>query len=254
MGQVRNLGDQRGWAVLIAVAVLKPPLVALMKRNWIDTHKIPAAGGCVLVLNHISYLDPLNSAHLVYDAGRVPCYLAKSELFGNRLLGWFLRSAGQISVDRTSTDAGDAFGTAVQAVQDGKAMVIYPEGTLTRDPDGWPMRGKTGVARIALETGCPVIPIGQWGAQEILEAYEKWPHLFPRKTVHLKVGDPISLADLAARQHTAGVVEEATDRIMFAITQLVEELRGKTAPTARFNPRSFGIAETGNPDCKKKGS
>ena len=59
---------------------------------------------------------------------------------------------------------------------------VYPEGTITKDPDGWPMRGKTGAARIALATGCPVIPIGQWGAQEILPAYTLRPHVFPRRT------------------------------------------------------------------------
>ncbi len=244
--------EEQGWAVLTAVAILKPPLLTFTKRDWIDTHKIPRTGGCVLVFNHISHLDPLTSAHLVYDAGRVPRYLAKSGLFTNKALGTLLRSAGQIPVERMSTDAVGAFDAAVQGVHDGKAVVVYPEGTLTRDPDGWPMRGKSGAARIALETGCPVIPVGQWGVQEILPAYTKKPRLFPRKTVHLKVGDPVELADLVALEHTPAVITQATQRIMAAITHLVEELRGESAPALRFDPRTSGVTETGNPHLKKK--
>ncbi len=82
-------------------------------------------------------------------------------------------------------------------MRDGECVVVYPEGTITRDPDGWPMTGKSGAARIALETGCPVIPVGQWGAQQLLAPYAKKPDLFPRKRVAMKVGDPVDLADLA---------------------------------------------------------
>ena len=78
----------------------------------------------------------------------------------------------------------------------GECVVVYPEGTITRDPDLWPMAGKSGAARIALATGCPVIPIGQWGAQDLLAPYAKKPDLFPRKPVTMKVGDPVDLSDL----------------------------------------------------------
>lgn len=240
--------------MLTAVAILKPLLLTFTRRDWVDIDKIPATGGCVLVFNHVSHIDPLTSAHLVNDARRTPRYLAKSGLFKNRALGGFLRSAGQIPVERMSTDAVGAFDSAVQGIHDGKAIIVYPEGTLTRDPDGWPMRGKTGAARIALETGCLVIPVGQWGAQEILPAYTKTPHLLPRKTVHLKVGDPVDLADLVPLEHTPAVIHEATDRIMVALTRLVEDLRGGTAPEVRFDPRTAGISEIGKPRRKKKGS
>lgn len=243
--------EPRGWAVLTAVVLLKPPLTAFMRRDWIDVDKIPATGGCVIVFNHVSYLDPLTSAHLVNDAGRTPRYLAKSGLFKNRLLGGFLTSAGQIPVERMTADAVGAFDAAVQGIRDGKAIIVYPEGTITRDPDGWPMRGKSGAARIALETGCPVIPVGQWGVQDVLPAYAKKPRLFPRKTVHLKVGDPVDLADLVAKEPTTAVVHQATDRIMAALTRLVEDLRGAKAPDKRFDPRTAGVQEIGNPKRKK---
>jgi 1-acyl-sn-glycerol-3-phosphate acyltransferase len=126
--------------------------------------------------------------------------------------------------------------------------VVYPEGTITRDPDGWPMTGKSGAARIALETGCPVIPVGQWGAQQLLAPYAKRPDLFPRKLVTMKVGKPVDLSDLAAKPRTVAIIQEATDRIMAAITAIVEEVRGETAPAERFDMRKSGVRETGNPN------
>ena len=125
--------------------------------------------------------------------------------------------------------------------------MVYPEGTITRDPDSWPMVGKSGAARIALETGCPVIPVGQWGAQALLAPYAKRPDLFPRKTVTMKVGDPVDLSDLIEKERTPQVIAEATARIMAALTALVAEIRGEQAPAERFDPRKAGVAQIGNP-------
>jgi 1-acyl-sn-glycerol-3-phosphate acyltransferase len=248
--RVRKLQERRGLAFGLAVAIVKPTLLATTTHEWIDADKLPEAGGFVLVLNHVSHLDPLTAAHLVYDHGRIPRYLAKSGLFRNRALGALLRSAGQIPVDRMSRNAAGAFDAAVTAVREGRCVVVYPEGTLTRDPDLWPMVGKSGAARIALETGCPVIPVGQWGAHEILYPYAKKPDLFPRKRITMKVGDPVDLADLLERPRTAQVIQEATDRIMAAITALVEDVRGGRAPAVRFDMRKAGIRPTGNPHKK----
>lgn len=225
-------------------------MVAMWDRRFIDAHKIPATGGFVLALNHISHLDPLTSAHLIYDSGRLPRYLAKDGLFKNKALAGFLRSAGQIPVHRLSADALDAFSAAVQAVNSGDCVVVYPEGSITRDPGLWPMRGKSGAARIALATRCPVVPVGQWGMHEVLPPYTKRPRVFPRRTAILKVGDPVPLDDLQGTETTAEVVREATDRIMSAITALVEEIRGGTAPAVRFDPKAAGVRETGNPHRK----
>jgi len=238
----------------MVVGILKPALLATTKQNWIDAEKIPASGGCIIVLNHISHVDPLTAAHILWDHGRIPRYLAKSGLFKNKALGTIFRSAGQIPVERMSSNALGAYDAAVAAVRAGECVVVYPEGTITRDPATWPMTGKSGAARIALETRCPVIPIGQWGAQEVLAPYAKKPDLFPRKTVTMKVGDPIDLSDLAAQEHTAAVVTAATDRIMAAITALVEEVRGETAPAERFDPRTAGVSQIGNPHRKGSSS
>jgi 1-acyl-sn-glycerol-3-phosphate acyltransferase len=252
VAKVRQLQEKRGWAWTTVVAIAKPPLLALTRRNWIDGEKIPATGGCIIAMNHISHLDPLTLGWFIYDHGRLVRYLTKEGLWHVPVLKYIVEDAGQIPVRRMSEGAVSAFAAAVEAVQAGAAVGVYPEGTITRDPEGWPMRGKTGAARIALATGRPVIPVGQWGVQELLPAYTKRPHLFPRKTLSYKVGDPVDLADLQGEPLTSEVLHEATDRIMAAITSLVEDLRGEQAPAQRFDPRTSGVTEIGNPHEKKK--
>jgi 1-acyl-sn-glycerol-3-phosphate acyltransferase len=244
---VRPLQEKRGWAFSLAVPIIKPALLATTTRTWIDGEKIPATGGCILVFNHVSHIDPLTAAHLVYDHGRMPRYLAKSGLFKNKALSSFLRAAGQIPVERLTKNAKGAFDAAVAAVDAGECVVVYPEGTLTRDPDLWPMAGKTGAARIALETGAPVIPIGQWGAHQLLYPYAKKPRLFPRSQITMKVGDPVPLDDLRAQPRTMETINKATARIMDALTALVADLRHESAPAERFDPRKVGVRQTGNP-------
>src|SRR5690606_15804387 len=129
-----------------------------------------------------------------------------------------------------------------------RCVAIYPEGTLTRDPDLWPMTGKTGAARVALETQCPVIPVAQWGAQEILARYAKKPKIFPRKVMHVRAGPPVDLADLYGLPLTALVLKDATERIMAAITRELEVLRGEKAPTERFDARTAGLPRIGKYD------
>jgi 1-acyl-sn-glycerol-3-phosphate acyltransferase len=248
---VRKVKSKRGWAVGFAVATIKPTLLAATSRTWIDGDKIPATGGCIVVANHISHLDPLLTAYFVYDHGRIPRYLAKSGLFRTRFVGTVLTSADQIPVERLSRDAVGAYAAAVKAVNDGECVVVYPEGTLTRDPDLWPMAGKSGAARIALATGAPVIPVGHWGVQDLLYPYASRPHLFPRKHIAMKAGDPVPLDDLRALPQTPQVVNETTERIMTALTDIVAELRGEQPPAERFDPRKAGVRQTGNPNEKK---
>ena len=253
MLKVRKLEEKRGWAWTTAVTILKPLLITTTKHDWIDGEKIPASGGCVVAMNHISHIDPITLAWLLYEHGRLVRYLAKDALFRTPVVKYVVRDARQIPVSRLTVDAANAFEAACAAVRDGACVGVYPEGTITKDPGGWPMRGKTGAARIALETGCPVIPIGQWGAQDILPAYSLRFHAIPRRTAHYKVGDPVDLADLMEQIEQQGgaitneVLHEATERIMAAITDLVAELRQETPPAERFDPRAAGVKEIGNP-------
>ncbi len=252
MGKPRTMRDRRGWAGLTAVAILKPPIRAFTRHEWIDGHKLPAEGGCIVVANHVSHIDPLTLALFLHDNGRMPRYLAKEALFDVFFAGTILRSTGQIPVARLTSDAASAFTNAVQGVRDGKAVIFYPEGTLTRDPDLWPMVGKTGAARVALASGAPVIPIAQWGQHEILYPYEKKLRLIPPRKVRVKVGDPVDLDDLRGQEVTPAVLREGTDRIMAAITALVEDLRGETAPAERFDPKKAGVKQIGNPNKSRR--
>jgi 1-acyl-sn-glycerol-3-phosphate acyltransferase len=219
------------------VTLLNAFLRPLTKRDWRAQEKVPQTGGVIFVVNHISNADPLALGQFLAFSGRWPRFLAKASLFGVPVLGRILRGCGQIPVQRQSAKSADALRAAVAAVNQGRAVVIYPEGTITRDPDLWPMAGKTGAARLALRTGCPVIPIGQWGAQELMYGPQiHFPKLLPRKTLRMLVGDPVNLDDLRGQPVTAATLDAATDRIMDAITALVAELRQQHPPELRFIP------------------
>lgn len=239
--------QRRGWALSLVVALLRIPVMLLTKRDWRGTEHLPPAGGCVLAANHVSEFDPIPFGHFVIDNGRLPRFLGKAEVFAVPIIGAIITSAGQIPVTRKTTDAAKAFGAAVAAVKAGECVVVYPEGTISRDPGLWPMTGKSGAARIALTAGCPVIPCAQWGPNDLLAPYARKPSLFPRKTMHVWAGPPVPLSDLQSQPLTTAVLSEATARIMAAITALLEQIRGERAPTERFNPRRAGVPETGNP-------
>lgn len=251
MANPRRLQQPKGWAFGLCVAIVEPLLLALTKRRWRGGENIPETGGCVLAVNHISHLDPLTCAHFVYAYGRIVRFLAKAELFDVPVLGRIVRSAKQIPVYRLTTDASLSFTAAVAAVEDGECVIVYPEGTITRQPDMWPMTGKTGAARIALASGVPVIPVAQWGAHRILAPYAKRPHLFPRRTIAMTAGPPTDLDDLRDRPLTPEVLKQATDRIMDDVTRLLEEIRGEQAPAERFDPRVAGVREIGNPQARR---
>jgi 1-acyl-sn-glycerol-3-phosphate acyltransferase len=234
-----------GFWLRFAVVVLKPLLTLLTRRDWQQRDRVPATGGLVLVTNHVSHADPLTFAHFVYDCGRLPRFLAKSELFGVPFVGRLLRGAGQIAVYRDSARASEAYRDAVAAVRDGQCVIVYPESTITRDPGLWPMTGKTGAARIALETGAPVVPVAQWGPQEILPPYATRPRLGARRVVHVRAGAPVDLTDVADHPLTSEVLHVATERIMDAVTRELEVLRGEDAPPRRHDPRAADRPEPG---------
>jgi 1-acyl-sn-glycerol-3-phosphate acyltransferase len=221
--------------VKIVNAIMKP----LTKRDWRYQHNVPQTGGVIFVPNHISNADPLAVGQFLAFSGRWPRFLAKASVFRIPIIGRIIAACGQIPVERGSTQSKDALVAAAQALEQGRALVIYPEGTITYDPDLWPMKGKTGSARLALTTGCPVVPIGQWGAQELMPGRKpRFPKLFPRKTLHVAAGEEVLLDDLRSQPVTAATLDEATTRIMDAITVLVAELRDVAPPSYRYDPRS----------------
>ncbi len=227
----------RSAAYRLAEALLRPPFTAVTRRDWRGGEHLPRERGFVAASNHISHADPFTLAHFLLDHGCPPRFLAKEAVFRIPVAGRIIAGAGQIPVFRETVDAGKALVAAVEAVDAGECVAIYPEATLTRDPDLWPMAGKTGAARVALTTGCPVIPIAQWGAQDLLAPYGRVPHPIPRKPVHVWAGPPVDLAPWQGRAQDATVLREATEAIVGAITALLEQIRGQRAPAQRWDPR-----------------
>jgi 1-acyl-sn-glycerol-3-phosphate acyltransferase len=240
--------EHRNAAFWLAVGLVKPLVLALTEPRWSGGEHVPATGGVVIAANHVSHADPFTFALFVYDQGRLPRFLAKSELFRIPVARRILTATGQIPVHRMTADAAHAFAAAVSAVGEGKAVVVYPEGTLTREPALWPMVGKTGAARIALASGAPVVPVAQWGVQDILYPYAKRPVLRWRTPVHARAGAPVDLDDLRGKPLTPELTREATERIMTAITTLLEELREDHAPATRFDHRAV---TDGAPDGRR---
>ena len=214
--------------------ILRPLLFAMTRPRWSGVENLPRDTGFVAAVNHITMIDPVTTAHYLYDNGFAGRVLAKESLFRVPGFGAVLRSSGMVPVHRGTSRATDSLRGAVAALQAGECVVIFPEGTLTREPDMWPMAGKTGVARLALETKLPVVPVAQWGTHRLLARYGKLLKPIPRKPVTVVAGPPVDLSDLYDRPQDAATLREATERIMDAITGLLEEIRGERAPAERF--------------------
>ena len=224
-------------AYRVVAGTVRTFLRATTRRDWRGTENLRRDGGFIVAGNHATEIDPLTFAHALYNNGIAPRILAKASLFKVPVLGAILRSTGQLPVDRGTTRAADSLEPAVRAIAAGEVVAVFPEGTLTRDPDLWPMAGKTGVARLALASRAPVVPVAQWGATDLLPRYSKKLRPFPRKTIHVLVGQPVALDDLYDRPRDAAVLREATDRVLDAITALLETIRGEQAPKPRFDLR-----------------
>lgn len=232
-------------ALKLVVGVLAVFMRVATRQDWRNQEKIPKTGAVVFVVNHISNFDPIAFGHFLVYAGRWPRYLGKASLFRVPLLGRLITACGQIPVERGGHDVASALASALQAVREGKSVSIYPEGTITADPEGWPMTGKSGAARIALQTGCPIVPVGQWGANQVMPGKKPtWPRLLPRKTMHFKAGDPVNLDDLRDAPPSPTVLREATTRIMDAITALVADLRDEVPPAERLDLRTHLANQT----------
>ncbi|WP_277872780.1 1-acyl-sn-glycerol-3-phosphate acyltransferase [Frankia sp. CcI49] len=190
-----------GPGITLAAAMILPLSRLLTRRRWSGQENIPASGGVILVANHLSTVDPPLLAHYVYAAGRNPRFMATSELWEVPILRHVLASAGQIPVYRRDPSAQDALRDAIAALRAGRAVVIYPEGGITTDPDYWPSRSRTGVARLVLATGAPVIPVAQWGAQQIW-GKDRRLRLIRRPEIRIHAGRAVDLARFAERSRT----------------------------------------------------
>ncbi|GLY66984.1 lysophospholipid acyltransferase family protein [Amycolatopsis taiwanensis] len=226
-------GREKGGFWVGAAAALFYPVSWLARRRYQGGERIPREGGALLVLNHVSHMDPAVDAVFVHRHKRVPRFMAKDSVASAPVFGRIFLGSGGIPVYRGSSTAGDSLRAAHQALREGKMVVIYPEGTVTKEPGHWPKRAFTGAARLALENDVPVIPIARWGTQDVLDFYRKKLRLFPRKTVTHAVGEPVDLSAYRDKEPTAAVLREVTDLLMDRVTGLLAEIRGEQPPAEK---------------------
>jgi 1-acyl-sn-glycerol-3-phosphate acyltransferase len=196
--------------------------------NWRleGTGRIPPVGPLIVAGNHLSYLDPFAHGYFVVEAGRRPRFLAKRELFDNWFTGMVLRGAGQIPVDRGTGEARPLV-AAAEALHRGEVVVIYPEGTTqTDDPEFRPTRGKTGVARLALMTRVPVLPVATWGGQYVWRKSGRQSLRFGRP-IWVSAGEPMDLAASGADPNDRDATRALTDVVMASVTTIVDDLRSR---------------------------
>ncbi|MGV3103347.1 lysophospholipid acyltransferase family protein [Rothia sp. 32237D007AR] len=224
----------------VAGTFLRPLFNLPMKVKIQGREKLPKTGGFIVVSNHLTVIDPVTVAYPLFIEGILPRFLAKEALFKAPVLGWLMRQCAHIPVARGSAQAGQSLEVAQNVLQGGGAVIIFPEGTLTKDPDMWPMSGKTGAARLALATGAPVYPIAHWGDQDFWPRRGKPRFSLPCKKVTIVVGDPVDFSDLAQRRETDTRYSQQeltaiTNRMLDGVTTLLEGLRGEKAPNGRWN-------------------
>jgi 1-acyl-sn-glycerol-3-phosphate acyltransferase len=234
--------------VLTLIASILIPIVRLLFRiDVTGQDKLPKSGPYVLVSNHVTNVDALAVAYLVYvKLKRAPHFLAKESLFRVPVVGPVLRAAGQIPVYRGGLRNDTPLRAAHEYLKAGHTIAIFPEGTLTRDPELWPMRGKSGAIRLALETNVPVYPMAHWGSEQVLPQYGSKFRPGFWKPVRIVIGDEIDLAKYHKKQLGPAELNEATALVMQTITKLVEELRQEKAPTDLWDPQKAGQTTTGN--------
>ncbi|HEX8008642.1 MAG TPA: lysophospholipid acyltransferase family protein [Trebonia sp.] len=235
----------RAWRML-SVILLRPLLSLLIRNKWQGQENIPKTGGIILAPNHLSYVDWGTDALFCDGTGRYPVFLIKASAFEVKGIGRFLHEAGQLPVHRGRADAALVLRDAEKALASGAVVIIYPEATATRDPELWPMVAKTGVARLALTSGAPVIPVAHWGTQDILPYGSKKVRLFPRKTVRTVAGPPVDLSQWAGQQNSAKALRAATAAVMAEVTALVGQLRGEEPPAAPYDPAPRSRTDSGS--------
>jgi 1-acyl-sn-glycerol-3-phosphate acyltransferase len=221
----------------LAIAVIWPFAMFGTRIGWRGGEHLPKTGGALLAINHVSFSDPIFDVAFTICHGRMPRFLAKSELWKMPVVRSVLAGGGHIPVYRESAArATDAYREAIAALNRGEVVAFYPEATYTRDPDGWPMRAKNGIGRIALVTGVPVIPVANWGTQDVLPPASSRPRLWPRQQVTIVAGPPVDLSRWLGGPRTRTALDAVTGAIMADVTGLVAEIRGEQPPAAPYDP------------------
>lgn len=239
-------------SIFWVLASLVIPIWSLMVQyRYTPQSRVPQSGPFILAPNHYSEIDPIVMGVTTWHMGRLPRFMAKASLFKVPVLKQLLKWSEQIPVDRAGVNRSNdsqresAISAAGELIKRDAAIVVYPEGSLTRDPDLWPMRGKSGAVRLALEGGIPIYPVAHWGTHHLMPRYGKKIKPFPRKRITVAIGGPLDLSEFEGKTIDQKTVTAATDKLMNAIAQLLGELRGEDPPKERWNPSTKGQNETG---------
>jgi 1-acyl-sn-glycerol-3-phosphate acyltransferase len=236
-----------GFWVRLVVVLVKPVLVLWTRRTWSGMEHLARDDGIIVVVNHVSHADPLVVAHYAYEAGRWPQFLAKASVFRVPVIGWIITKVRQIPVERGTVDAARSLDRMMLALKEGGTVVIYPEGTTTREPNLWPMRGKTGAARLALASGAPVIPLVTWGAQQIFDPRTKKLRLRPGVPVTVAAGPPIDLSAWHGKAPTRRLLDEMTDVIMLRLRDMLAEVL-RAPPPPLWSPEQTSTGRSSESD------
>lgn len=202
-------------------------------------------GPFILAPNHNSEIDPVLVGMATWKAGRAPRFMAKDSLFRVPVLGWLLRASGQIPVTRDPRKGNQAAMEAANLLAEtGRGVIVYPEGSLTREPDLWAMRGKNGAVRLALAGDIPIYPCAHWGAQQVMPRYGKFRFTL-RSRIRVAIGEPVDLSAYRGRRSSASAMNEATELVMSRVNELLGKVRGATPPPQIYDPLEHGQTEYG---------
>lgn len=204
-----------------------------------NPHRLPQNSPAIIAAYHSNHLDPILVGLAIWRNGKLPHFLAKSSLFSGPL-GVILKAIGQIPVLRASAQAGDSLEYAKLALANNEVVVIYPEGTLTKDPELWPQHFKSGTARLALETGAPIIPVAHWGLERVRPRGAKFLSFAPRThTSVVRFGEPIDYQDLWDKRESKASKTILTRRLTNTIAAMVADMSGRALPE-RFRTEEVG--------------
>ena len=230
--------------------VLSPVIHGTAKTHWQGMENVPKKCPFILDPNHVSTYDPLLMSYAIALQGFQVRFLSKESMFKVPVLGWFMRKVGMIPVLRGGGDGADSLAHARQALEEGAVVGIYVEGTLTRDPAFWPMKGKTGLARLALDQRVPVIPVVQWGTQDVLDRYGHFhpSTLLKRPNLYVRALPALDYSDIEGDSTNREGVRELTQRLQETLTSGLSDLRQEAAPEEVWDMKTMG---PGKPELKR---
>ncbi|ASK64765.1 1-acyl-sn-glycerol-3-phosphate acyltransferase [Brachybacterium avium] len=236
VGTARIPQRRAGTVIGLAQLPLRPLLTLLARPRWVGTDQLPATGAMIACGNHLSAFDAFGYGHLLQASGIAPRFLAKDSLFRIPVLGTLLRAARQIPVRRGTSRGGDALDDARAALGRGELIMVFPEGTYTRDPELWPMQARLGTARLALETGAPLLPIASWGGRALWPVGSPLPRPRPGRHVQMLVGEPFTVSLDQAETFQQGALR-VSEELMTRIAALLGQLRGQAPPSVLHDGR-----------------